>query len=81
MAEQLGVNNTEQVLISGQVDENYDNQPVVQAVSSDDSVLVNASEKRYLWTARAFAVVTALSVCCNIVLILANWLNQQLLTH
>ena len=71
MAEQLGINNTEQKMISGQVQENYDAQPVVQAVSSDDSVVVNASEKRYLWTARAFAVITALSLCCNIVLFLA----------
>jgi type IV secretory pathway component VirB8 len=29
------------------------------------------AEKRYLWTARAFAIVTALSLCCNLVLILA----------
>lgn len=33
--------------------------------------VANIAEKRYLWTARAFAVVTALSLCCNIVLILA----------
>lgn len=70
MAEQLGINNTEQKMISGQVQENYDAQPVVQAVSSDDSVVVNASEKRYLWTARAFAVVTAISFCCNLILLL-----------
>ena len=39
---------------------------------ADDSVFVaNVAEKRYLWTARAFAIVTALSVCCNIVLVLA----------
>jgi len=41
--------------------------------AKDDSELfvANVAEKRYLWTARAFAVVTALSVCCNIVLVLA----------
>lgn len=27
--------------------------------------------KRYLWTARAFAIITAVSLCCNIVLLLA----------
>lgn len=70
MAEQLGVNNTQQMLISGETDENYSAQPVVQAVSADDSVIVNASEKRYLWTARAFAVVTAISICCNFILLL-----------
>jgi len=31
----------------------------------------NANERRYLWTARAFAVFTAISVCCNIVLAIA----------
>ena len=70
MAEQLGVNNTQQMLITGETDENYSAQPVVQAVSADDSVIVNASEKRYLWTARAFAVVTAISICCNLILLI-----------
>lgn len=36
--------------------------------SSETNVVVNANEKRYLWTARAFAVVTMISICCNIVL-------------
>ncbi|MBQ9732368.1 MAG: type IV secretion system protein [Alphaproteobacteria bacterium] len=39
--------------------------------SSSDLFVANAGEKRYLWTARAFAIITALSICCNIVLILA----------
>lgn len=38
---------------------------------SADLFVANVGEKRYLWTARAFAIITALSVCCNIVLILA----------
>lgn len=38
---------------------------------SDNLFVANVAEKRYLWTARAFAVITALSLCCNIVLILA----------
>jgi type IV secretory pathway component VirB8 len=29
------------------------------------------AERRYLWTARAFAIVSAVSLCCNIVLLLA----------
>lgn len=37
----------------------------------DEVFVANIAEKRYLWTARAFAVVTALSLCCNVVLILA----------
>lgn len=44
-----------------------------RAVSSgkDDLFVANIAEKRYLWTARAFAVITALSLCCNVVLVLA----------
>ncbi len=37
----------------------------------DEVFVANIAEKRYLWTARAFAVVTALSICCNIILVLA----------
>ena len=37
----------------------------------EDVFVANIAEKRYLWTARAFAVITAFSLCCNIVLILA----------
>ena len=33
-----------------------------------DVVVENATEKRYLWTARAFAVIFAVSVCCNLIL-------------
>lgn len=36
-----------------------------------DTFVANMAEKRYLWTARAFAIITAISICCNIVLILA----------
>lgn len=39
--------------------------------SDSDVFVANVGEKRYLWTARAFAIITALSICCNIVLILA----------
>ncbi len=37
----------------------------------EDVFVANIAEKRYLWTARAFAVIAAFSLCCNIVLILA----------
>lgn len=39
--------------------------------SSSDLFVANIGEKRYLWTARAFAIITALSVCCNIILVMA----------
>ena len=72
MADQLGVGNTEQKLIGGT------EQPQVKRTinasrrvnRNEDSLVVNASEKRYLWTARAFAVVTAISLCCNLILLL-----------
>lgn len=38
---------------------------------SSELFVANVGEKRYLWTARAFAIITALSICCNLVLILA----------
>lgn len=38
---------------------------------SSELFVANVGEKRYLWTARAFAIITALSLCCNLVLILA----------
>ena len=39
--------------------------------SNKDVFVANVAEKRYLWTARAFAVITAVSLCCNIILLLA----------
>ena len=62
MANQLEGNNTQQKLIGGQ--------PQRQA-RNEDVFVANVGEKRYLWTARAFAIITAISLCCNIVLILA----------
>jgi type IV secretory pathway component VirB8 len=74
MADQLGVNNTQQRLISS----GQPRRPAQDARASvkrdiardEDNLVVNASEKRYLWTARAFAVVTAISICCNLILLL-----------
>lgn len=72
MADQLGIGNTEQRLIS-----NTRQSQLKGAANAsrhvnrnEDSLVVNASEKRYLWTARAFAVVTAISLCCNLILLL-----------
>ena len=65
MANQLEGNNTQQKLIGGAA-----RQPQRQA-RNEDGFVANVGEKRYLWTARAFAIITAISLCCNIVLILA----------
>ena len=65
MANQLEGNNTQQKLIGGAA-----RQPQRQ-VRNEDVFVANVGEKRYLWTARAFAIITAISFCCNIVLILA----------
>ena len=71
MADQLGKINTQQRLISSgqrRPDPRVTTHHTVR--HSEDSLIVNASEKRYLWTARAFAVVTAISICCNLILLL-----------
>lgn len=65
MANQLEGNNTQQKLIGGAA-----RQPQRQA-RNEDVFVANVGEKRYLWTARAFAIITTISLCCNIVLILA----------
>jgi type IV secretory pathway component VirB8 len=64
MANQLEDGNQEQKLLDGAKAQAPENPAV-------DVLVSNAGEKRYLWTARAFAIVTAISLCCNIVLILA----------
>lgn len=72
MADRLGVGNTQQHLLAGQggMPRQAMRRPQPQRRRNED-VIVNASEKRYLWTARAFAVIVAISLCCNLVLILA----------
>ena len=65
MANQLEGNNTQQKLIGGAA-----RQPQRQP-QAEDVFVANVGEKRYLWTARAFAIITAISLCCNIVLLLA----------
>lgn len=64
MANQLGTNHQDKKLLKGSSDAR-------QAMPSTDILIANAGERRYLWTARAFAVITAISICCNIVLVLA----------
>ncbi len=67
MVNRLGGNNTEQRMIGGR--------PASRATTtprrSEDVFVANVGEKRYLWTARAFAVITAISLCCNVILLLA----------
>ncbi|MBE6448653.1 MAG: type IV secretion system protein [Alphaproteobacteria bacterium] len=62
MVEKLGATQTERRLIGSGASQKAD---------ASDLFVANVGEKRYLWTARAFAVITALSICCNLVLILA----------
>ncbi len=73
MADRLGINNTEQRLIGNRagMPRQVVRKPQPRKRRDEDEIVVNASEKRYLWTARAFAVVVAISLCCNLVLILA----------
>ena len=68
MVNQLGSNNSEQRLITG--NKSAAPRPVVKSRNAD-AFVANSSEKRYLWTARAFAIITAVSLCCNVILILA----------
>ena len=64
MAERIGTSPDGRKLLGS-------NAPRARRQQSEDVFVANVGEKRYLWTARAFAVITALSLCCNIVLILA----------
>jgi len=73
MADRLGIDNKQQRLIgTNRPNAGYPQQQKRRpAKGADEVIVVNASEKRYLWTARAFAVIVAISFCCNLVLILA----------
>ncbi len=72
MADRLGINNTQHRLLAGRGGAPRPApRRAPQRPRSEDVIVVNASEKRYLWTARAFAVIVAISLCCNFVLILA----------
>lgn len=69
MADQIGANHSQQKLLGAQRPTPHQAAPR-RINRNEDSIVVNASEKRYLWTARAFAVVTAISICCNLILLL-----------
>jgi len=71
MADELGVNHIQQKLIGAQNPPPRKAQKPIPKTKPEDIIVVDASEKRYLWTARAFAVIAAVSFCCNLVLILA----------
>ena len=52
MADQIGVNHSQQKLIGS--DRQTPRQPAPRRINrNEDSIVVNASEKRYLWTARS----------------------------
>ena len=69
MANQLG-NNGEQKLI-GASNVKSSSQASARRRQNDEVFVANNNEKRYLWTARAFAIITVVSMCCNVVLLLA----------
>jgi len=69
MANQLG-SNGEQKLIAGN-QKTTDSRPQVQRSRREDVFVANNNEKRYLWTARAFAIIMVVSLCCNVILLLA----------
>ena len=71
MVNQLG-NNSNQRLIGGygSQSQNTSNAAMKRRAKSE-AFVANTNEKRYLWTARAFAIVVAISLCCNVILLLA----------
>lgn len=71
MVEEISAdNNTKKLLLEGNGQKAAPQpRPVRQARQRPaDIVVENATEKRYLWTARAFAVIFAVSLCCNLIL-------------
>lgn len=70
MAEQISSDNTKKLLLEGNGEKAA---PQPQRIpprkqKNAEVVVENATEKRYLWTARAFAIVFAVSLCCNMIL-------------
>ena len=68
MVNQLGDNNNQQRLIGSSASMRSGARVERR---NEDVFVANNNEKRYLWTARAFAVITAVSLCCNVILLLA----------
>lgn len=69
MTEQLSSDGTKKLLLEGTGSGSAPQpRPKMQKKRQADVIVENVTEKRYLWTARAFAVIFAVSLCCNIIL-------------
>ena len=68
MPEQITSDNTKKMLLEGRGEKVVQQPSPVRRKKQADVVVENATEKRYLWTARAFAVIFAVSLCCNVIL-------------
>ncbi len=70
MAEQISSDGTKKLLIEGKGRKATPRPGTIRQsrARKADIIVENATEKRYLWTARAFAIIFAVSVCCNIIL-------------
>lgn len=68
MAVEISSENTKKILLEGKEKAPVQKPRPAQRRGSSEVVVENATEKRYLWTARAFAIVCAVSICCNIIL-------------
>jgi type IV secretory pathway component VirB8 len=69
MVEQISSENVKRVLLE-EKEKKISSYPGTYSSKhrSQDIVVENATEKRYLWTARAFAIVFAVSMCLNLIL-------------
>lgn len=70
MVEEISAEGTKKLLLEGKV-QKASPEPRPIRTNTDrpaDIVVENATEKRYLWTARAFAVIFAVSLSCNLIL-------------
>jgi len=69
MAESIDNNGKKQKLLTGSAAGAQVNRPQLKKKKAkEETIVASASERRYLWTARAFAIVTIISICCNFVL-------------
>ena len=70
MVEQISSDNTKKILLEGNGERRAPEPQRIRRPRVNSEVVVeNATEKRYLWTARAFAVIFAISMCCNFILV------------
>lgn len=70
MVEEISTDNTKKLLLEGAVSKaaSAPRPSSSRANKPANMVVENATEKRYLWTARAFAVILAVSLSCNLIL-------------